>query len=160
MQPPLHQNSSARMLTETEVQAIKPVRHLRKISGGGGLYLLVTPKGGRCWRFVYRFAKKQRTLALGVYPDVPLDRARSRQEFARNLLAHGLDPSALKAALGKHTFAATMREWEITPGQMSALPLRSHESGGALRHRRARHPRNVRSARRSGPDLDGYRSSS
>jgi Arm DNA-binding domain len=114
------------MLTETEVRAIKPLRYSRKVSDGGGLYLLVTPKGGRCWRYAYRFAQKQKTLALGIYPDVSLERARSRHEFARNLLAHGLDPSALKAALGKHTFAATMREWEKARGDVSALPLRSH----------------------------------
>jgi hypothetical protein len=114
------------MLTETEVRAIKPVRYAGKVSDGGGLYLLVTPKGGRCWRYAYRFAQKQKTLALGIYPDVSLERARSRHEFARNLLAHGLDPSALKAALGKHAFAATIREWEKARGDMSALPLRSH----------------------------------
>jgi hypothetical protein len=114
------------MLTETEVQAIRPVLYSRKFSDGGGLYLLVTPKGGRCWRFAYRFAQKYRTLALGTYPEITLEWARSRHEFARNLLAHGLDPSALKAALGKHIFVITMREWEIARGQMSALPLCSH----------------------------------
>jgi hypothetical protein len=107
------------MLTETEIRAIEPVRYSRKVSDGRGLYLLVTPKGGRCWRYAYRFARKYKTLSLGTYPDVPLERARARHEFARNLLAHGLDPSALKAALGKHTFAATMREWEIARGDMS-----------------------------------------
>ena len=61
------------MLTETEVQAIKPLRYSRKVSDGGGLYLLVTPKGGRCWRYAFRFAQKHKTLALGVYPDVSLD---------------------------------------------------------------------------------------
>jgi hypothetical protein len=44
------------MLTEAEVGAIKPRRYSRKVSDGGGLYLLVTPKGGRCWRYAYRFA--------------------------------------------------------------------------------------------------------
>ncbi len=101
------------MLTEAEIRAIKPLRYSRKVSDGGGLYLLVTPKGGRCWRYAYRFARKYKTLSLGIYPDVPPERARSRHEFARNLLAHGLDPSALKAALGKHIFVVTMREWEI-----------------------------------------------
>ena len=109
------------MLTETELQAIEPLRYSRKISDGGGLYLLVTPKGGRCWRYAYRFGKKQKTLALGTYPEVPLERARSRHALARNLLAHGLDPSAVKAALGKHLFVATMREWEMARGQVSAL---------------------------------------
>ena len=48
------------MLTENEVEAIKPVRYARKIWDGRGLFLLVTPKGGRCWRYAYRFAKKYR----------------------------------------------------------------------------------------------------
>jgi Arm DNA-binding domain len=71
---------------------------------------LVTPKGGRCWRFAYRFAHKYQELALGTHPEVALERARSRHEFARNLLAHGLDPAALKVALGKHIFVVMMRE--------------------------------------------------
>src|SRR5271168_18768 len=111
------------MLTETSVQAIKPLRYSRKVSDGGGLYLLVTPKGGRCWRFAYRYAQKYKTLALGTYPVVTLEWARSGHEFARNLLTHRIDPSALKAALGKQTFAATMREWEKVRCHMSALAL-------------------------------------
>jgi hypothetical protein len=119
------------MLIETEVEAIKPVRYARKVSDGGGLYLLVTPKGGRCWRYAYRFAHKYKKLALGTYPEVTLERARSRHEFARNLLTHGLDPSALKAALGKHIFAVTMREWETARRQGSALPLCGSEKNCA-----------------------------
>ena len=107
------------MLTESEVRAIKPVRYLRKVTDGRGLYLLVTPRGGRWWRFAYRFAQKGKTLALGTYPDVPLERARARHEFARDLLAHGIDPSVLKKTLGKHGFIAAMREWEMSKSRTS-----------------------------------------
>ena len=61
------------MLTETEVRAIKPLRYLRKVSDGGALYLLVTPKGRRWWRYAYRFAQKHKALALGTSPEVPLE---------------------------------------------------------------------------------------
>jgi len=115
------------MLTECRARGAKPRRIARKVFDGAGLYLLVTPKGGRCWRYAYRFARKHKTLSLGIYPDVPLDRARSRHEFARNLLAHGIDPAGLKAALGKHIFLATMREWEKAKGRMLALSFCSHE---------------------------------
>ncbi len=91
----------------------------------GGLYLLVSPKGGRWWRYSYRFAQKHKTLALGTYPAVSLERARSRHEFARTLLAHGLDPSALKAALGKDIFIVTMREWQIARDRMSGSSSQS-----------------------------------
>jgi len=100
--------------TENDVRAIKPVRYSRKFSDGRGLYLLVTPTGGRYWRLDYRFARKGKTLALGIYPEVPLERARSRREFVRNLLAHELDPSVLKTALGTHVFVVTMREWAMS----------------------------------------------
>jgi hypothetical protein len=102
------------MLTETEIQRIKPLRYARKISDGEGLHLLVTPKGGRCWRYAYRFSGKQKTLALGTYPDVSIERARSRHQFARKLLAQGIDPSVLKATIGKHAYGAAAREWAIT----------------------------------------------
>jgi hypothetical protein len=123
----MHQNSDARMLTESRARGIEPRRIARKVFDGAGLYLLVTPKGGRCWRYTYRFAHKHKTLSLGIYPDVPLDLARGRHEFARNLLAHGIDPAALNAALGKLTFIATMREWMKARCRMLALPICSHE---------------------------------
>jgi hypothetical protein len=54
---------------------------------------------------------KQKTLALGQYPDVSLEKARARHEFARHLLDNGIDPSRLKQVLGKHTFIVAVREW-------------------------------------------------
>jgi Arm DNA-binding domain len=108
------------MLTEAQIQAIKPVRYERRVTDGRGLYLLVTPKGALHWRFRYRFGGKCQTLALGSYPVVTLDWARSRQKSFRDLLAHGIDPSALKAALGEHRFGVTMREWETEQGRMHA----------------------------------------
>ena len=96
------------------------LRYERRVTDGQGLFLLVTPKGALHWRFRYRFAGKRKTVALGTYPVVTLDWARSRRQFFRNLLANGIDPSALKAALGKHRFGVTMREWEAEQGRMHA----------------------------------------
>ncbi len=76
--------------------------------------MLVTPAGGRLWRFRYRLAGVEKLLALGAYPDVPLKRARERRDDARRLLAEGIDPSvkrrAEKNAAG-NTFEAIAREW-------------------------------------------------
>jgi hypothetical protein len=116
------------MLTENRARGIKPRRIARKVFDGAGLYLLVTPKGGRCWRYAYRFEGKHKTLSLGIFPDVPLDRARSRHEFARKLLANGIDPAVLKAVLGKRTFLATMREWESARSDASTRRVRNHET--------------------------------
>jgi hypothetical protein len=118
--PEIISATGVRMLTETAIQAIKRVRYARKVTDGQGLYLLVTPKGALHWRFRYRFAGKYKTLALGSYPAVTLDWARSRHKSFRDLLSHGIDPSALRSALGKHRFGVTMREWEAEQGRMHA----------------------------------------
>lgn len=63
-----------------------------KMGDSGGLFLLVTPAGGKWWRFKYRFAGKEKSLSLGVYPEVSLAEARTRRDAFRSLLADGIDP--------------------------------------------------------------------
>lgn len=89
-----------------------------KLSDDRGLYLLVTPKGSRCWRFKYRFDGKEKTLAFGVYPDVGLADARDRRDAARRIVAAGRDPAAEKKRLDaerrarqEETFAVIADEW-------------------------------------------------
>jgi len=101
---------------------IRQVKHSGQPSGdkytdGGSMYLLVN-SGGKYWRMNYRFANKQKTLALGVYPDVSLIKARQRREKARTLLADGIDPGAakqaqkqIKATALTNTFEAVARDW-------------------------------------------------
>jgi len=109
-------------LTDTFVRQVK---HTGKASGdkhadGGGMYLLVKASG-RYWRMDYTHANKRKTLALGVYPEVSLAKARKRREEARELLAEGLDPSAAKKAeklatrvAAVNTFEAVAREFHAT----------------------------------------------
>ncbi|ESY07325.1 tyrosine-type recombinase/integrase [Mesorhizobium sp. RSR565B] len=68
----------------------------RKLSDGGGLFLLVQPTGGKLWRLAYRFQLKQKTLAFGAFPAVGLKDARFLRQGAKELLAKGLDPSEQK----------------------------------------------------------------
>ena len=79
-----------------------------KVTDSGGLYLLVQPNGSRYWRLAYRFAGKQKSLSLGVFPDVGLADARERRAAARKLLAAGKDPVATSAA-DKLAASATFR---------------------------------------------------
>ena len=87
-------------LTDVKLRTLKHSGAKRndKHTDGRGLYLAVTPSGGKLWRFDYRFAGKRKTLALGAYPDVSLAQARAALTDARALLAAGTDPSAAKQA--------------------------------------------------------------
>ena len=109
-------------LTDTFV---KNTKHTGKPTGdkhsdGQGLYLHITATG-KYWRVAYRFAEKQKTLALGVYPAVSLADARAGRTKARAQLAAGIDPSAAKRtekaaklATGSNTFEVIAREWHST----------------------------------------------
>lgn len=105
-------------LNARQVETCKPKEKEYKLSDDRGLYLLVKPNGSRYWRMKYRFAGKEKKLALGVYPDVTLADARSRRDDARKLLAGGTDP-AEKKKLEKltrkissgNTFQALALEW-------------------------------------------------
>jgi len=107
--PPMHQNSQFKTQTKSKSRDLEPRRYARKIFDGRGLYLLVTPRGGRYWRYNYRFEGKLKTLALGVHPYVSLEKARAGHQVARTLLADGVDPSARKRALGSRVFARVVQ---------------------------------------------------
>lgn len=106
-------------LTDTFVRQVK---HTGKPAGdkyadGGGMYLLVKA-AGKYWRMDYTHASKRKTLALGIYPEVSLAKARQRRDKARELLADGIDPSMAKreeklakAGAAGNTFKAIALEW-------------------------------------------------
>jgi len=105
-------------LTDLQVSKAKPGVKQFTMFDGGGLFLLITPSGGKLWRFKYRFAGKEKLLSLGAYPEVSLSDARKRREEARKLLANDVDPSeirkAKKAAIDAETensFEVVAREW-------------------------------------------------
>ena len=102
-------------LSPKQIENAKPQNTDYKLSDGGSLYLLIKKTGGKYWRMNYRFAGKQATLALGVYPDVPLATARKRRDEARQALADGKDPRELKKAESNEatspSFETIAREW-------------------------------------------------
>lgn len=82
-----------RKLTERAVKALKPREKPYKMSDGEGLYLYVTPAGGRLWRLKYRHAGKEKRLSLGPWPDITVEAARAKALEARAALRAGQDPA-------------------------------------------------------------------
>lgn len=80
-------------LTDFAIQHTKPSAKAKRLWDGFGLYLEITPAGGRYWRIKYRFAGKEKRLSLGVYPFVTLQKARLGRDDIRRQLANGDDPS-------------------------------------------------------------------
>ncbi len=107
------------MLTDPKCRtATSEGKALRKLADGQGLQLWIHADGRKYWRLRYWIAGKEKSLSLGVYPEVTLKQARLRRDAERKRLADGLDPSAerraakLRARLAaENSFEAVAREW-------------------------------------------------
>jgi len=105
-------------LTDTSIRNAKPGAKPIKLFDERGLFLLVTPNGGKWWRFRFMFDGKEKLLSLGVYPDISLKEARERRDEARKLVANGVNPSenrkiqkSARADLIANSFEVVAREW-------------------------------------------------
>src|SRR6516164_6940286 len=98
-------------LTDIACRAARcaPGRSRERFTDGNGMYLEVVPSGGKYWRLKYRFGGKEKCLALGTYPAVTLAHARRERDKARNQLAEGTDPGAVRQA-AKLAKQATARD--------------------------------------------------
>ena len=83
-------------LTDVVIRSAKPGAKAIKLADSGGMFLLITPAGGKLWRLKYRVDGREKLLAIGAYPEIGLGEARRRREEARELIALGKDPSREK----------------------------------------------------------------
>jgi integrase len=105
-------------LSDTAIRNAKATDKPYKMPDEKGMYLYVHSNGSKYFRLDYRFEGKRKTLALGVYPDIPLKQARERLYTAKKQIADGIDPSehrkatkAAKLALAENSFEIVAREW-------------------------------------------------
>jgi len=105
-------------LNDKLIKNAKPKEKQYKIADGLGMYLLIETNGSKYWRLKYRINQKEKTLALGTYPEVSLKEARDKREEARKQLAEGLDPSQEKKLKklqrninNQNNFESVAREW-------------------------------------------------
>ena len=108
-------------LTDTMLRNLKADGTSSKLADSEGLYLYLSPTGGKLWRMDYRFAGKRKTLSFGAYPAVSLKDARNKRDIAKELLAKDIDPGAEKreakaAVIAKEreerdTFESVALEW-------------------------------------------------
>lgn len=105
-------------MTDIQIRRLKPQEKPYKVADERGLFILVNPNGSKLWRLKYRFEGKEKTLALGAYPDVPLAAARKVRDAAREQLAQDIDPGLVRkvqrltrSAALMNSFEAVAREW-------------------------------------------------
>lgn len=124
---------SVATLSETKIRAAKLKERPYKLFDKRGLFLLVTPTGGRLWRLRYRIGALEKLISLGAYPDVTLKRAREKRDDARRLIADDIDPSAQRKAQRAallDTFEGVAKEWlalqskSLAPETISILGAR------------------------------------
>ncbi|MFN7755718.1 MAG: tyrosine-type recombinase/integrase [Holosporales bacterium] len=105
-------------LVDVAVKNAKAKDKPYKLADGGGLYLYVTPAGGKVWRLKYRQDSKEKLLTLGKYPLMTLLEAREAALKAKKQRQEGQDPGEVKKATKRqakaaaaNTFGAVTAEW-------------------------------------------------
>jgi len=112
-----------------------------KLSDAGGLFLLVKP-AGKYWKLKYRFAGKEKTLSIGIYPAVSLKEARDKRDAAKKLLEQNIDPSQNKqtdkrkaaAATKAATFKGVASEWLNKKTELWAASTLKHKQSDLNNH--------------------------
>lgn len=106
------------MLSDAKIRAAKPRDKAYKLTDAKRLFLFVSTSGSKLWRWNYSYDGKQKTLALGAYPQVSLAAARAKRAEASAQLSEGHDPSVLKRLriaenleAARWTFERVAREW-------------------------------------------------
>ena len=130
----------ARQINRLNARAVATLSENGRHADGGGLYLSISPNGGRRWVFLYRWHGKPTEIGLGSARDVALARARELAKDARGRLAEGINPKEARKPLDGATFGecadrliTAMRpswrngkhaaQWEMTLREYAA-PLR------------------------------------
>jgi integrase len=124
------------LLKDTTLRNVKAPAKPRKLSDGGGLHLLVQLTGSKLWRLAYRFAGRQKTLALGAYPAVSLADARRGRDEAKKLLARGIDPSEQRKIDRQAGKAATESTFRIVAEEVISKLEREGRAHATLTKKR------------------------
>ena len=100
-------------ISDTALRNAKPQAKPYKLYDADGLFIIVTPAGGKWWRLKYRIGGKEKLLSLGTYPETGLKDARGKRDEARKLVAQGIDPSAQRQAIKVSTASVDKDSFEV-----------------------------------------------
>ena len=123
-------------LTTTQINNAKPRETPYKLFDGGGLFLHVTPAGGKHWKMKYRQANgKEGLLSFGGYPALSLEQARRKRDEAKSHQLSGLDPGEVRRQektqrqfQAKNTFRAITSAWlDLTRAKVAPRSLRNYK---------------------------------
>lgn len=116
-------------LTVNAIKSAQPKDKDYKLYDEKGLFLLVTKKGAKYWRFKYRVNGKEKKLSFGVYPEITLTTARKKRDQARVNLQDGIDPNNQKKALRQASQEAEQNSFEVIAYEWLEKRGKKSESG-------------------------------
>lgn len=123
-------------LSDAAIRRIKPLDKPQRLFDGGGMYLEVAPSGGKLWRWKYRYAGKEKRLALGIYPEVSLAEARTKHIEARKVLSSGIDPGEQRKVEKLARLERSENSFGAIALEMLALRAKKNAKSTAVRNGR------------------------
>jgi hypothetical protein len=105
-------------LTVLTIKNLKPRDTIYRVADSGGLCIEITPSGSKLWRWRYKLNGKSQLVALGKFPEVPLEKARKLRDDVRAQVQAGKSPARekkiqklRKAHEGDNSFERIARRW-------------------------------------------------
>ncbi len=106
------------LLSARKVETAAPTEKPYSLRDGGSLFLLIQPNGSKLWRYRYRINQKAQVFAIGMYPEIGLEKARDERDKAAKLVKQGIHPRlerkaklVAQVASNEHSFKAVARRW-------------------------------------------------
>ncbi len=121
------------MLTDEEIAAAAPREKAFKLFDGGGLFVLVSPKGAKSFRLKYRLRNREKQATFGLFPEVKIAQARQMRDEAKRLLRDKVDPSRGRA-LPNISALSQLRSLPLQPEEPNQIYfIQSSGAGGAIK---------------------------
>ncbi len=108
-------------------RAVRSKKAPGRYGDGLGLWLQISPEGGKSWLYRYMLDGKARMMGLGRYPDFSLEEARQKAMECRRLLKEKKDPIEERDA--KHALDRLARVKALTFDQCAAAYIESNRAG-------------------------------
>lgn len=116
-------------LTDTAIRNAKPKDKAFKLYDEKGLYLIINQNGGKWWRFKYRINGKEKTLSLGIYPEIKLAGARLKRDNAREQVANEIDPSETRKAFKQAKAGDALNNFEVIAREWLSTKMKTKSEG-------------------------------
>lgn len=114
------------MLDDADIEAAQPRARPYKLTAGRGVFVLVTPAGGKLWRYKFRVHGRETSMSLGTFPAVNVTDAMAARDRVRAQVRAGMNPSGVRKAERAAALEAADTTFSVALSSAGELSITLH----------------------------------